>query len=297
MALNKRILKFGSPAVSEATIEALIIGGGAGGGRARVIISGIQNLAGGGGGAGEFLNITGQLIQLNENHTVTVGAGGTYETNGSDSSFLTSGNQATTFDYTCNGGGYGGRRALPGGDGGSGGGGAGASGSSETVGGNSVKNESAFGSLGNDGGNGNTVNRNRGAGGGGGAGAAGSGTSTENGGNGGNGSSSSITGTSVTYAGGGGGGADSLYGGVPGAGGTGGGGSHSNGTVNTGSGGGGGSYNSSSGRSGGSGIVIIKYSDTLTLTVGSNLTSSTDTSVSGFKITSFTAGSDTISWS
>jgi hypothetical protein len=70
-----------------------------------------------------------------------------------------------------------------------------------------------------------------------------------------------------------------------------------NGTANTGGGGGGASgYGSSTGGSGGSGIVILRYPDTKTITVGSNLTSSTSTDGS-FKVTSFTGGSDTISFS
>jgi hypothetical protein len=60
--------------------------------------------------------------------------------------------------------------------------------------------------------------------------------------------------------------------------------------VNTGGGGGGGGSN---GGNGGSGIVILKYPDTITLTIGAGLTSSTTTS-GGFKITSFTAGTDTV---
>lgn len=71
------------------------------------------------------------------------------------------------------------------------------------------------------------------------------------------------------------------------------------GSVNTGSGGGGGGstpgVGNSVGKNGGSGIVIIKYPDSYTLTIGAGLTSSTSTS-GGFKITSFTAGSDTISF-
>jgi hypothetical protein len=67
-----------------------------------------------------------------------------------------------------------------------------------------------------------------------------------------------------------------------------------NGTVNTG-GGGGGTHATGNGGNGGSGIVIIKYPDAYTLTIGAGLTSSTSTS-GGFKITSFTAGSDTISF-
>jgi hypothetical protein len=41
--------------------------------------------------------------------------------------------------------------------------------------------------------------------------------------------------------------------------------------------------------------VILKYVDTVTLTIGAGLTSST-TSAGGFKITSFTAGEDVVSF-
>jgi hypothetical protein len=67
------------------------------------------------------------------------------------------------------------------------------------------------------------------------------------------------------------------------------------GTVNTGSGGGGGgSYqNFSDAAAGGSGIVIVRYSDTYQLEVGSGLTHST-VNVNGFNITSFTAGTGNV---
>jgi hypothetical protein len=58
--------------------------------------------------------------------------------------------------------------------------------------------------------------------------------------------------------------------------------------VNTGGGGGG-------NANGGSGVIILKYADTFTLTIGPGLTSST-TSAGGFKITTFTAGTDTVSF-
>jgi hypothetical protein len=63
--------------------------------------------------------------------------------------------------------------------------------------------------------------------------------------------------------------------------------------VNTG-GGGGGVW--ATAFAGGSGIVILKYPDTFTLTIGGGLTSSTSTA-GGFKVTTFTAGTDTISFS
>ena len=112
---------------------------------------------------------------------------------------------------------------------------------------------------------------------------------------------SSITGSSVTRGGGGGGGAGpSGAGGPGGTGGGGAGGVNANGspgTVNTGGGGGaGGIGGSRSGASGGSGAVIIKYPDSYTISVGAGLTSSTSIS-GGFSVTTFTAGSDTVSFS
>jgi len=59
------------------------------------------------------------------------------------------------------------------------------------------------------------------------------------------------------------------------------------GTANTGGGGGG------KQGLGGSGVVIIKYPATRSLTVGAGLTSSTTTS-GDYKITTFTAGTDSV---
>ena len=74
----------------------------------------------------------------------------------------------------------------------------------------------------------------------------------------------------------------------------------SSGTANLGAGGGGaggqtGTPAINSGA-GGSGVVIVRYPNTRTITVGSGLTSSTTTDGSD-KITTFTAGSDTVSFS
>jgi hypothetical protein len=71
-----------------------------------------------------------------------------------------------------------------------------------------------------------------------------------------------------------------------------------NGTANTGGGGGGGAgyTGSASGGNGGSGVVIIRYPTLFTITVGVGLTAST-TTVGGNKVTTFTAGTGTISWS
>jgi hypothetical protein len=48
---------------------------------------------------------------------------------------------------------------------------------------------------------------------------------------------------------------------------------------------------------GGSGIVILRYPSTMTITIGSGLTGTTDTTtVPGFRITTFTAGTGNVSW-
>jgi hypothetical protein len=69
------------------------------------------------------------------------------------------------------------------------------------------------------------------------------------------------------------------------------------GTANTGGGGGGGGAGGSSiGGNAGSGIVIIKYPDTRTITIGAGLTGSTPAPSGGFKVTTLTAGTGTVSW-
>ena len=71
-----------------------------------------------------------------------------------------------------------------------------------------------------------------------------------------------------------------------------------NGGTNTG-GGGGGNGNSgvySYGQNGGSGIVILKYPDTLTITIGAGLTGSTAAPSGGFKVTTITAGTGNVQW-
>lgn len=233
-----------TPAVPPApsSVEYLVVAGGGGGG------SGFDtggHYSGGGGGAGGMR--TGSLsVSGGVSYTVTVGAGGSGNTQGNSSVFSS---------ITSIGGGRGGNYGQAGGTGGSGGGGGrdgGSNGGAGTAG--QGTNGAGFG------------------GGGGGAGVAASG------GNGGNGLQSSITGTSTYYAGGGGGAPDGTCnnpGGL-GGGGTGRsiedcGGSPTAGTANTG-GGGGAAGNFVAGGSGGSGVVIIRYADTFpaaTSTTGS----------------------------
>ena len=136
-------------------------------------------------------------------------------------------------------------------------------------------------------------------GGGGGASAAGANGSSNTGGDGGAGVATSISGSSVTYAGGGGGsgysgnGSGGAGGGADGAGSANG----NNGTANTG-GGAGGMYNTNTsnkyGGNGGSGIVILRYPNTYTISQ-SGLTISTSTTGND-KVTTITAGTGTVSW-
>ena len=280
----------GSVALSPNTVsvEALIIAGGAGGGGT----NDASGVGAGGGGSGGYRTST-QTIDLGTSYTVTVGAGGNggaINTNGS------SGSNSVFNTITSAGGGGGGKSGVAGINGGSGGGG------TATQLGGTGNTPSTSPSQGNTGGSGNDLAPNYGGGGGGGASAVGTNGTTTAGGNGGNGTASSITGSSVTRAGGGGGG--TFNGGTAGTGGTGGGGNAninaagSAGTSNTGGGGGGGSYQipfgTRAGGNGGSGIVILKYVNTFTISnPGGGLTFSTSTSGSD-KITSFTAGTGNI---
>jgi hypothetical protein len=248
-----------TPATSLSCDYLVVAGGGAG--------APPSGTASGGGGAGGYrTSIGGSPLSLTATaYTVTVGAGGagttstTTVSNGSNSVFSTI--------TSTGGGGSGIATGTPvnAGNGGSGGGGSAYYTNNKGLG----NTPSTSPSQGNDGGNGVNLNINA-SGGGGGAGAAGGNGSGSNAGAGGAGSNSasswaSATGTGVSgyYAGGGGGGSE-----VSGAaaGGAGGGGAGSNegkgtdGTANTG-GGGGGSGNPMTGNaaSGGSGIVIIRY--------------------------------------
>lgn len=252
-----------------------VAGGGAGGGA--------NNRGGGGGGAGEFFEGT---LALPNSFLVTVGDGGTgypVATQGEDTIIHTLGLRGGSegAGYTTVGGSSFARLSGSGGGGSTGGG-------SDSI---------AFPfTQGNDAGDGST---NRG-GGGGGAGSAGIDGSVS--GNGGAGVTSTITGSSVGYAGGGGAGFKSGSAGTASDGGGAGGASNSGGnaaTANTGGGGGGGSSVSTSydryGGNGGSGIVILKYPKEITLSIGAGLTSTTST-VGNYKVTQFTAGTDTVTF-
>ena len=293
-------------------IDYLVVAGGASGGGGR-----LNGNASGGGGAGGVRTSFGSTsgggassesstsTDIGISFTVTVGAGGAINEAGSAGN---DGNNSVFSTITSIGGGGGGGAISDqaGRDGGSGGGGG-------STGGNPG---SGTANQGFDGGDHGTSANYRGGGGGGASEAGGSGTASGDGGNGLD--LSSILGTSVgdngVFGGGGSGGVFHYF--VnPGSGGTGGGGTGGDGgnsstpttnatagTANTGGGGGGAPSPSSGGTTffpsgaGGSGIVILRYPSIRTISIGAGLTSSTSTS-GDFKITVFTAGTDTISFS
>jgi hypothetical protein len=274
------------------TAEYLVIGGG---GSGALITGGEQ---GGGGGAGGYrTNVAGQLsgsastaeqaliLSLNALYPITIGAGGA----GRSGTYIVGlqGTRSLFGPITAQGGGGGRSRfsaEYP--SGGSGGGGT----MHVPPSGTGIVGE------GFDGGTGPSTNTIWGGGGGGGAGAVGVSTNIASGGAGGAGLSNNITGTAVNRGGGGGGGGQNA-GGAAGLGG-GGAGAQQNvtpgsGTANTG-GGGGGCSNTTTG-SGGSGVVIVRYPDIYTITIGAGLTGTT-TTVGTNKVTTFTAGTGSVSW-
>lgn len=282
-------------------VQYLVIGGGASGGTAS---SAQLRRGGGGGGAGGFRTNAGTsggnssseaAVSLlpSTNYTVTIGGGGAGVS--SDSAFGTQGSETIFNNITSAGGGRGsgGGAGQPGTAGGSGGGG-GAIYSGSQPGGAGTTGQGSGGGSGSF----------NGAGGGGGAGAVGNSSGGFSGASGGSGLASTITGSSVTYAGGGGGGGyDSGGGGGSGGGGRGAKGSSTQvtslpGTTNTGSGGGGGAHSGGVAQpssAGGSGVVILRYSNAYTITVGAGLTGTTSTTGSD-KVTTITAGTGNVSW-
>jgi len=274
------------------TVNYLVVAGGGGGGPnhgggggAGGLRTSYGSTSGGGGAAESSLTLSIGTI-----YTVTIGAGGI---GGVVSSNGASGANSVFSTITSLGGGGGAQDSGAGVVGGSGGGG-----SRGGTAGSGTANQGYSGSTG--------VTYS--GGGGGGAGAVGSNGNANVGGNGGAGIANSISSVSVNYAGGGGG---NGYLGAGGTGGTGGGGNGgqyggggeyvgSNGTPNTGGGGGGNFSNSGGfqqrGMDGGSGIVIIRYPNTKTITVGAGLTATT-AAVGTDSVTTFTAGTGTITFS
>lgn len=284
------------------SVDYLVVAGGGGGagtggaGGAGGLRTSYGSSSGGGASAETQLS-----LDVGIDYTVTVGSGGTGGNYPSDGS---NGSNSVFSTITSIGGGAGdhsGNGAAGGSGGGAGYGGTGGAGTS---------------SQGFAGGNGYNSSPYSGGGGGGAAAVGTNGTSSA-GGNGGAGlavniiSSSNATSLSVgevsgsdVYFAGGGGGAIRLSSAAGGDGGIGGGGDNGNpagsaGTANTGGGGGSGTTVTSgaaSGADGGSGVVIVRYPNTRTLTIGSGLTGSTVTEGSD-KVSVFTAGTGTISFS
>ena len=299
------------------TINYLVVAGGAG--------AGAGSPGSGGGGAGGLRSTvtatggggtleTALNLNLSTNYAVTVGGGGALDVNGSNSIFHT---------ITSIGGGKGsqGSIAATASSGGSGGGGSGqATTNTGSAGGAGTANQGYAGGSGM-----HVSSQKVDGGGGGGAGAVGVSATTSlypsaplpSGGI---GVATTITGSSLYFAGGGGGGghhtgATAGNGGLGGGGGGGGnnnqgigGGSSLNsglsgsginggagGANSGGGGGGGGGTNGGVGAAGGSGVVILRYSSTFTITLGAGLTGST-TTVSSNKVTTITAGSGNVSW-
>jgi len=269
-------------------------GNGQGGGGAGGYRSAYNSETSGGGGSSE----TALSLSTATNYTVTIGAGGAggaaYSGVGGNNGSV--GSNSIFSSVTSAGGGYGGKLSVAGGPGGSGGGGGAYSG----AGGTGTSNQGYAGGTATASGNSLYC-----GGGGGGAGEAGN---TDGTGYGGDGVASTITGSSVTRGGGGGGGRYTNASGTTGiagdgGGGTGGIGGSGNqpggaGTANTGGGGGGAAWPSSGtgyvGGNGGTGVVILRYPNTSTLTnPGGGLTLSTATNGSD-KVTTITAGTGNI---
>ncbi len=225
-------------------VEYLVVGGGGGGGRH-------SGYAGAGGGAGGLLkhvdgeagNTSAEKLTLTpDSYDVAIGAGGAGSGSNSNG---TNGSDTTALGLTALGGGGGSGAATVGVGGGSGSGGRGTQ--NDPAGRASGPTPGAgTPPQGNDGGTGwqSSVAAERAGGGGGGADSAGGAASSGVGGTGGNPKESAITGVATNYSRGGDGGTGSGNG--------------ATGAANTGSAGGG-AFTGTSGT-GGSGIVVIRYS-------------------------------------
>lgn len=291
---------------STVSVNYLVVAGGGGGAG---VLSPEENA--GGAGAGGFRTSAGSSggggsaeSAINAvpgtNYTVTVGAGGA--AGGAGGASGVQGSNSVFSTITSIGGGFAEFSTSAGSVGGSGGSGGAPGGYGTQTAGSGTANQGY-----NSGAGASYGLPYYGTAGGGGAGGVGGNGTTSAGGAGGVGVASTITGSSVYYAGGGGG--ATYGGGTPGTGGNGGGGNGgiggtatqaTPGTTNTGGGAGGsGTLNGSpnAGKTGGSGIVVLKYSDNYGITVGAGLTSSTSSPAGGYKITTFTAGTGTVSFS
>jgi len=270
------------------SVDYLVVAGGGGG-----YISGGDMAGGGAGGFRCTVTASGGTPGTVEtalslftsiSYTITVGGGGTGANPPAD------GNPSVFDSITSTGGGRG-NISIAGANGGSGGG-AGGNFAPHTTAGLGTANQGFDGGTSIS--DGATYTSTGGGGGAGGVG--GNGTFASGAGNGGNGVATNISGSSVTY-GGGGGGASNVR--PDGTGGSGGGGTQSvgDGTANTGGGcGAKGSQNFSGSVNGGSGIVILRYDQSKTITIGAGLTGSESAPSGGYKRATFTDGTGTVSF-
>jgi hypothetical protein len=234
-------------ATGNGAVDVLVVAGGGGGG----------NDNAGGGGAGGLIYQTAYDI-LSGSHTITVGGGGAGATGPTSGGppLAVNGNNSIALGLTAIGGGRGGSAegGNPGGASGGSGGGA--------IGNTDGSNAYGSGTTG-QGNRGGTYTAGGGGSGGGGAGGVGQTTGTASGGVGGVGLQYEISGINTWYASGGSGGNENTnYATIvapPGGGGSNAGAYAQAGTANTGGGGAGGTHALSKGKSGGSGIVIVRY--------------------------------------
>jgi len=275
---SSKEFNFTVAAETDTVADILVIAGGGSGGT----ISG-----GGGGGAGGYREFSGYAFPSNQALTLTVGAGGSSNSNGTDS---------TLYNISSSGGGFGAdyNSSLGNSSGNAGGSGGGAtnyygSGGAGNIGGYDPVEGYAGGRQAS------YLQAYPGAGGGGAAEVGENGTGAKAG-SGGSGRSSSITGTPVFRGGGGAGGVRLNY--PVGTAGIGGGGAENNpGEPNTGGGGGGHGqdapvYNTS----GGSGVVILRYPSNRSATFSGGVTQTTTTD-GNYKVSVVTAtstGSETV---
>ena len=299
-ATNANGVGLESSATSSATmpniiqVDYVIVGGGGAGGTLANFNSNSHRC--GGGGAGELRSSYG-----------AIGGNGSL---GAPLGIVPSTSYAVTIGAAESNTNFGGNNGITGGAGGPGGNASpGADGGYPGGGGASVSNPNGVYSPGNAstytfaGGSAQPPGNNNTGGGGGGGSASVGGSAAVNvgdanygGGNGGNGRTIDITGSNVVYAAGGGGGAGGTGGTNAGSGG-----GLNNaptaGSANSGSGGGGGHARNQAlaGGAGGSGVVILRYPNTKTITVGAGLTSNTNT-VGNNKVTKINAGTGNVSW-
>ena len=289
------------------TVDYLVSAGGGGG------ASGYIGIGSGGGGAGglrssygnasgtpAWVNETTFILSLGTNYSVTIGAGGAGSSLNDGEFGGIGGNGSSSVFHSITSIGGGGARSYannsaPSSSGGSGGGGTYQ---------NTAGTANASPSQGNNGGAGSLNGSGYGGGGGGGAGSVGGNGSPSTAGAGGDGLEVNIIGGTGNFYGGGGGGSSSSGSGQPGTGGLGGSGVGGNGGVNApglgasankGSGGGAGGGTPSNpivalGGAGSSGVVILRYPNTYTI---SGL-SGTTTTVGTDKVTTFTSGTGNI---